>query len=493
MTIQARTAGSAPQIPRRPLIWALIAATLGGGATIVHPLAGVVVVALILAATLLSRVPIPRLGVAMTSVTAVAALAGPNLALPQVPSVFAFRVLIVAMLIGAVGYVLMGARIGGFGPIAIPVGLLASMALWAVFSTTWAEDRMAAGRWILFLSMMGSLAVAIPIAFGDRRRAVGFLRLMGITFAVIGAISFLEIALGVRLPTSRLAGRDLATGATSVFGNENNFATYLTISLPYLLALPLVFRDVRLRALGLFGAGLALVALLFTGSKANILAVGIIFITLLIYFGTDRRQRGRAVTAVVVAALSVGLVVPAMRGSGVVPLPERMVAKFDFTLLQAQVEQGTGSGAVRNSLLGDGLGLIRDSGGIGVGAGNADVKVRSLLEFPGVANMHNWWLEVGVNLGLVGLGIYILFYLHLATRQLRISRTSPDPLVRYLALAGAASLAGFVIGSLGPSTVIHFAPMWIMFGLGMLTIRLAANTTDRPPEEAPWNTHHSSP
>ena len=26
---------------------------------------------------------------------------------------------------------------------------------------------------------------------------------------------------------------------------------------------------------------------------------------------------------------------------------------------------------------------------------------------------------------------------------------------------------GWIVGSIGPSTAIHFAPMWIMFGLGM--------------------------
>lgn len=480
MTIQARAAGSAPQIPRGLLIWAVATAVLAAAATVLHPLAGLAVVIGAAGVARISSVPVQRLGVRVTAVTAVAAIAGPNLALPQVPELFAFRLLIMALAFGAAGYVLLGGRIGGLGPIGVPVGLLGLLALWALVTTIWAEDRTAAARWVLFLVMMGTLAVSIAIAFGRRGRAIRFLKILAATFAVIGMISVLEIVFGIRLPTSRLAGRELATGATSVFGNENNFATYLTISLPYLLVLPMVFRDVRLRVLGFGGAGAALLALLFTGSKANLLAAAIVLVTLLAYFGTDRRQRGRAVAAAAISALAVLLVVPAIQGSGVVRLPERMVAKFDFSLLQAQVAAGQGSGAVRSNLLEDGLRLIRDSGGFGVGAGNADVKVRSLQDFPGVANMHNWWLEVGVNLGLVGLGLYALFYAYLFTRQLRIARRAPDPLVRYLALAGAASLAGFVMGSLGPSTVIHFAPMWIMFGLGMLTIRLAA----RPPHTA---------
>jgi len=42
-----------------------------------------------------------------------------------------------------------------------------------------------------------------------------------------------------------------------------------------------------------------------------------------------------------------------------------------------------------------------------------------------------------------------------------------------MGLAGALALLGFITGSLGPSTAIHFAPMWITFGLCLTTIVLA--------------------
>ena len=45
--------------------------------------------------------------------------------------------------------------------------------------------------------------------------------------------------------------------------------------------------------------------------------------------------------------------------------------------------------------------------------------------------------------------------------------------MRYLGLAGALAMIGYVAGSLGPSTAIHFAPMWITFGLCMITMVLA--------------------
>ena len=90
-----------------------------------------------------------------------------------------------------------------------------------------------------------------------------------------------------------------------------------------------------------------------------------------------------------------------------------------------------------------------------------------------VANLHNWWLEVMVNGGLVGFALYLAFYLTLLRGQLQAVRGARDDFVRYLGLAGGLSLIGFIAGSLGPSTAIHFAPMWITFGLCMVTMVLA--------------------
>jgi O-antigen ligase len=309
---------------------------------------------------------------------------------------------------------------------------------------------------------------------------------LGGTFAFALAVAFMELVLHVRLPTSALLGKpqDVAFGATSLFGNQNNFATYLTLTLPYFLALVVVFRDVRLRAIGVAGSVASLVTLLFTGSKSNLIAGGLVLIGLLLSLGFDRSRRRQFGLALAMAGVAVAIVVPSVLGGGIVPLPQRAVTKFSFKILSEQVATQEGSGAVRSSLLSDGLGLVGQTGGLGVGAGNAETHVRALADFPGVGNLHDWWLEVVVDGGLVGLAIYVAFYLTLLRGQMRAARRSADPLVRYLGLAGSLALFGFIIGCLGPSTVIHFAPMWITFGLGMLTLVLARRAEPQDGERA---------
>jgi len=474
------------EVLQRPaVVVAMVVGVLFAGAlAVVKPLLGLGVALLLLLATLIRRAPVRRIAQVGIILTAVAAIAGPNVAVPGLPWLFAFRILIVALGLGLVGFLLMDGRLEVPGGLARPAALLIALFVWSALSIGWAADPLAALRWTTFLGMMGGLAIGIGLACSTPGRARKLLIVLAATFVVATLIALAEIRLGFRLPTSALLGRnrDVAFGATSLFGNQNNFATYLTLTLPYFLTLPVVFRDVRLKTLGCVGAAATLIALLFTGSRSNLLASGLILLGLIVVLGLDRRSRVQLVAAGVVGALAVLLVVPSVLGSGIVPLPQGAVTKFNFGLLATQREAGIGSGAVRGSLLSDGLDLVKQTNGLGVGAGNAEDQVRALANFPGAENLHNWWLEVLVDLGVVGFALFVAFYLSLLRGQLKASRQARDPMIRWLGLSGGLSLIGFIVGSLGPSSVIHFGPMWITFGLGMLTLGLAGREAARRAE-----------
>lgn len=468
--------------PRPPVAALVVGALLAGAVAIWQPLVGVGVAILALIAVLLRDVPVKRLAPVLVVLTALAAIGGPNLAAPPAPGVFAFRILIVAIGIGLVGYLLMDGGLTLPAGLPRPAALLGVWILWSGLSIAWSEDLAAGVRWTSFLAMMAGLAIGIALICKDRRRAQILLWSLCGAFAIACLIAVGEVLTGRHLPTFRsgVESRGGLIGVGSLFGNQNNFAMFLSIALPYFAALPIAYRDVRLRMVGLAGGGVALIFILLTGSKSGLISAGLILIGLLLLVGTDRNSRGRLVVAGGIAALAVVLVVPALSGSGPVKLDERTVTKLDIGLLNSQREAGTGSGAVRDALLNDGLAIVGETNGLGVGAGNAETRVRALADFPGVANLHNWWLEVLVNTGIVGFVLYLAFFVLLVRGQARAARRSADPLVRYMALAGALSLIGWITGSLGPSTAIHFAPMWIMFGLGMGALVLARQAGDLP-------------
>jgi teichuronic acid biosynthesis protein TuaE len=466
----ARPAAARPTpSPSPALIAVAIGAVAAGAVAVWQPFAGLALALVLLIGTLLRNVPVRRLAPVLVVLTVAAAIAGPNLAAPPAPWLFLFRVLIVLLGLGLVGYLLMDGRLVLPAGLPRPAGLLAVWLGWTALSIGWADDTVAALRWTLFMTMMGGLAIAVALLCGNRRRAQILLWTLFGVFVLACLIAVAEVATGLHLPTFREGreSRDALIGVGSLFGNQNNFATYLSLTLPYLLVLPVVFRDVRLKLVGFIGGGVALLFILATGSKSGLVAAGLVILGLLVLVGSDRRERGRLIVAGAVAGLAVLLVVPAVLGGGPIELDERTVTKLDFGLLSEQLETQEGSGGVRASLLTDGLGLVAETDGLGVGAGNAETSVRSLENFPGVANLHNWWLEVLVNGGLVGFALYLVFYLTLLRGQVHAARRSDDRFVRYLALSGALALIGWVLGSIGPSTAIHFAPMWIVFGLSM--------------------------
>ncbi len=470
---------SVRSIPPVVFVWLLGLATLAGAAAVVQPLAGIALALIALAAALLRNTPVRRLGWAAVPLTAVAAIVGPNLAVPGVPWLFAFRILIVGLGLGLVGYILIGGRLPVVAGLGRPVLLISVWVLWSALSILWARDTVAAARWTLFLAMMAGMACAIGIAGRSSHGLTRIFKVLGATFCLAIAIAMAELVLGVRLPTSALLGQDrqVAFGATSLFGNQNNFATFLTLSLPYFLLLPVVSRDIRLRILGVGGTLAALGALLYTGSKSNLLALGIVLLGLVALTAGDRRGRGRVIGAVAVAVVSLVVVVPAVTGGGgLIKLPTRALDKFSFSTLSGQVNSDTGSGGVRSSLQLDGLNLFVESGGLGVGAGNAESEVAALPNAPPVPNLHNWWLEVLVNGGVIGFACWFALYLYLVSRCLRVGWRARDPFVKYLGFAGALSLLGFIAGGLAPSTSIHFGPLWIAVGLAMAAVAVGHRT-----------------
>lgn len=479
---------SSPAVPaggaagaRPPILAIALCAVAAGALAAWQPLLGVGLVLVALVVTLLRNVPVRRMAPLAVVLVTLAAIGGPNLAAPGLGEVFLFRVLIVLLGLGVAAYLLMD------GPLTLPAGLtrpaaiLAVWFMWTALSIGWAENLVAAVRWTSFMAMMAGMAIAIALFCASRARAKLLLWSLFGAFVVAGLVAMVEVATGLHLPTFR-AGSEAQNliGVGSLFGNQNNFATFLGLSLPFLATLPLIYRDVRLRAIGIAGAAACLGFILLTGSKSGLLSAAFVLIGLVILASSDRRTRRRLFAAVGVVLLAAAIVIPSLQGGGLIKLDERTVTKLDFNTLATQIQTGTGSGAVRATLLQDGLGLVNDTNGLGVGAGNAENRVYELGPVaPKVPNLHNWWLEVLVNGGIIGLALYVMFYVTLIRRQAAALRTSQDPLVRYMAMSGALAMIGWIAGSIGPSTAIHFAPMWIMFGLSMGALVLARQETSQ--------------
>ncbi len=401
-----------------------------------------------------------------------AALIGPVAALPGFPHLFAFRLLLALVVALGVPLVIMSARRIAWGrwKAAAPLTLWVA---WLAVTLLWAPDKAAGLRYLLVLSTMLAVTAAAASAGVSHRRLRAFGYAMIVAYVFIVGVTVLEYTTGFRMPTSRLAtvitSQDFAV--TSVFRNQNDLATYLALCWPFLLGAAFVTRRFRWLALSRVLTVVGALAFVRTGSRSSLLAAGISTIVILVLLALPREwlqtRRARVLGAILAVAL--------LAGAGYLLFNDSesyMLRQFRLSQLASDVSAKQGSGEYRTTLTDRGLMIAGESGLLGAGPGQADVLLASGTDAADIVNLHNWWLELYANGGLLGLALQLAFLTVLTLSLLGRARHAHDPFVRYLAGGVVAALAGFVIGALGPSSSLSFAPMWTLFGLGIAILAL---------------------
>jgi hypothetical protein len=400
--------------------------------------------------------------VGLWALTAAAAIAGPAFALPAAPQLFAFRLMILAF--AAVGAVAVATGALRIPPTAVGVelGLLAAWGAVLMAGVGWAEDAALAtryvGLWLIYAALAAGTALAITTP--ERLRAVLWGLLGIVVVAIAGALA--ELTLGIEFPQNPLADEtiEFTTGVRSFFVNPNNLATCLMLAAAYLIAAGIVFGRRARPVLWVVGipAGVALIA---SGSRGSLLALGLIGAGAAFFLGRspDPRQRsaGRGLAVLLAAGVVMVGIAAASDGFG--------IRALRVESLVSESQSGRGSGGVRYGLAKEGMRAVVDSLGFGVGPGNAESTVRRLGGIGGRVNLHFFFLEVLVDGGVLALAAFGSLYVLLVRRTLRAA-----------ALGSFLALIGFLLGNLGPSGAIAFGPMWMVLGLSMASY-------------AAWRTH----
>jgi teichuronic acid biosynthesis protein TuaE len=434
--------------------------------------AGLSATAALGALLLLLNPSLPRLSFWVFLSILVAAILGPNLRPPGTPGVFmAYRLLLgifLALLLARL--VLRGGRfetrLHG-GPALLWLPILA----WALLSLLWCRDLVTGVRYCVFLSAGVFLIFCIREYARESARLRAMLTASGGIAAVAILFGLVERATGFHLPESamhQLPAR-YQWMVTSVFHNPNEFATYMALWVPPFLAVLFEGRSLRLRAASGAVCAAAAYCLLCTGSRANILALALALVTLCSLLWVRR-------------PLYVALVVVVAGFAGLYGLYAFTTSAESHQLGALEMSTVLAEGArARGGLVWDGLALLSQTYGVGVGAGNVEGHMAQLGHH--IQNVHNWWLEVLVNLGFIGAAAYLLFYAATALGLFHVYRRSPDRYLRLVALGFLAGLVGFSIGCLSSSSLIAWAPMWIYFGLCVGIIE-AGKVSEESPRSA---------
>jgi O-antigen ligase len=220
-----------------------------------------------------------------------------------------------------------------------------------------------------------------------------------------------------------------------------------------------------------------------TGSRSSLVAAGISTVAAVVLFW-HLKARLSARTGKIVGAVVAVVVVAAGAYLLFNNSSSDMLRQFRLEALFSQAQAGKGSGEIRTSLTSRGFEIAGSTFLIGAGPGQAERIVSSGTNALGIANLHDWWLETYADGGLIGFALHLVFFVLLVVTLWPIARGDPDPLTRYLASGAVLALLGWIVGAVGPSSSVSFAPLWILYGLGLAVIsrsRLATKERGEAP------------
>lgn len=271
------------------------------------------------------------------------------------------------------------------------------------------------------------------------------------------------------LPISRVYGGSAALRAipTAVFTNENDFSSFLSISI--LLILPWIryTKKILFKLIGIILLLCAFYLIVLDSSRANMLAVliGLVF-WFLAY--TDNWQKLKTLYgAIVILPFVIGIF-----HHKVLSLLGRVVSQLDSLFVS---HASTGSVSTRMNLLKDAESFFTNTYGLGVGAGNAPfyLKHYAIFNTNGITNIHNWWAEILVDYGLGIFICFVLVYITLIVYMFKISRVVKDSKEKMVSEGLFCGLIVYFLACMSPSSFIGLEYNWLFlaFCVGFVNIR----------------------
>lgn len=310
------------------------------------------------------------------------------------------------------------------------INLVLLLGLAALLSMPLADDP--AGAWKTFSEVLVKTLLIFVVIVNVVRTE---LRLKMLIFLVLAVSVYLSISaindyrMGVfqigDMETRRIVGR-----IKGLFENSNDLALHLVTMIPIAVALGLSGRN-PLKKLVYFGiTGLMVGAVVVTFSRGGF--IGLVAASVVLVRRLGKKNRVATTAALVFAVILFLTLAPGAFSS-------RLSTIFNSA---ADI---TGSASQRTEVLKRSVWVALRYPVFGVGIGNFRHKAPRNLE------THNAYTQVGAEMGLAAMVVYILFLVHPIRRMRLVERetdTSRDQrTLHYLAIGFQASIVGFMFSS----------------------------------------------
>lgn len=355
--------------------------------------------------------------------------------------------------------------------------------LWILVSFLWAEDKALAIKFSLIYAMMFLFSWFLILYNRSKKIFKNTLKILFFIFLVALFIGTLEAFTAFRLPVSPYSDTSrydfavrqyLETVPTSFFYNPNNYATFLTFSSPFVLFAMCYASSVKANIGFFLVAYLIFVNIIMTGASLNILAALVI---IFVYFLLCLRRSKSIENTPKYPAMSFVLICVLILS---ISTNDCLKNRFEETIYKTKViSSGEYSlnepyslsirATILNKIFHPPTQLLFFRGH---GVGNtANYLYKENLP-RGITNPHNWWFELFGDFGVFFLSLYFLFFFSLLKSLWRIMEKSKEKFDLFISSSCFLSLVGFMIVSMGPSSIVYFIPHWILIGLSIITINI---------------------
>ena len=329
-----------------------------------------------------------------------------------------------------------------------------------VLSIFQAEDRGEAIRVFCFYLSGFLFCVSLVGTVTNRGRLVSVLGFVYLTLVLTGLYAIVQRILGVEASSS-LTDLNMNAGMPgrvySTLENPNNYAEFIVLTFPVSLVFCAGIVDRRWKTICMASLVVPVVALLMTYSRSSWVSF--------------------ALTAVVFLALWDKRLLPLIPVAVVVAVP--LLPDSIFNRILTIGNTADSSNAYRLYIWASALAMIRDFGltGIGLGPGNFTPLYASYCD-PNAAvaqHSHMVYLEVWLEMGLLGILSFLAMYLGVIRRALK-AMGHADSMLRYVLIACVSSLVG--VSFVCAAEYIWFYPrvmfaFFILIGITLAATKLA--------------------
>ncbi|MDY3685616.1 O-antigen ligase family protein [[Clostridium] symbiosum] len=295
-----------------------------------------------------------------------------------------------------------------------------------------------------------SLAILVSFFFRKEKTYYHFFAITNAVLLIHNILGWSEILFGnyLFLPISEM--REIYINAkypVSMFGNTNDFAIFLSMSIFMVMIFNEMIKNILLKIVNCFLLCSSCILILKTQSRACWLAllVGFLIVVILKLRYSKRTYR---------LIFFVGIIFCTIAILGVI----LVVLKTNVTYFD--------SIGMRINLIKNGFKLLFDSWGMGVGSSNIEILMLNdnMLPTGGMSNMHNWWVELLVSFGVLIFMIYIIIWCKFLIMAYKAIVMTTNIRERNIYILLFALLFVFAVSCISSSSINSYGWIWILYG-----------------------------